>query len=248
LDSGSITNLFGTSDINYKMTEKHRISGLAIASLVFGLLFFIPLVSGILATIFGIKAYFTIRNSDGYILGKNIALSGIILGSIQLLVFLSGVFYIVDQHQQAVVTQSGKIVREAYPGFHAKIPYVEKVYFYPMYKQFKFETAPTKLLLSTKEVVTASIGVQWKVCDPNAVFNSSRRDFNQSSIELVISEFLIHGLRDEAYKYNNIEQLLKPIDQYKTVFEKATSDLNKKFGVCLIKYDEQNYLKLSISG
>ena len=75
------------------MTEKHRISGLAIASLVFGLLFFIPLVSGILAMIFGIKAYFATRNSDGYILGKNIALSGIVLGSIQLLVLISGVLH-----------------------------------------------------------------------------------------------------------------------------------------------------------
>ena len=43
--------------------------------------------------IFGIKAYFATRNSDGYILGKNIALSGIVLGSIQLLVLISGVLH-----------------------------------------------------------------------------------------------------------------------------------------------------------
>lgn len=239
------------------MTLKYRISGLAIASLVFGMLFFIPLISAVLATVFGIKAYFSIRNSDGYILGKNVAISGIVLGGIQLfvwcMVFFSGLFYIVEQNQQAVVTQSGKVVRESYPGFHTKIPFMEKVYFYPKDNIFNFNIEPDKFLLRSKTPVLISIGVRWQVCNPVSMYRAFNGTFDQSNIQLIVSQVLRDKFRLEVYKYNNAadlansDDIVKELytDKYKGLFEESSLQLREKFGICLVAFDNESYFKLA---
>lgn len=236
------------------MKLEYRISHLAIASLVFGMLFYIPLISGILATIFGIKAYFSIKKSDGNILGKNIAISGIVLGGLQLfiwcLILFSGIFYIVEQNQQAVVTYSGKFIRESYPGFHVKIPFIEKVYFYPAkHNHFTFETEPTKIFIKTKEAVMVSVGVKWAVCDVKTVFNTLNGFSNPSSVQTIISSVLFDNIRLEAFKYDSVSEFRNPSDQYEKLLNESNSVLYKKYGICLIRYDaKSDWLKLSISG
>lgn len=54
-------------------------SGLAIASLIFGLLFFVPF-GFLLAIIFGFVGLSKIKDSDGQLKGKGMAITGIILG------------------------------------------------------------------------------------------------------------------------------------------------------------------------
>ncbi len=59
-------------------------SGLAVASLVMGILSFtaFPILPGILAVIFGHSALSSIRSSDGRLTGDGLAMAGLILGYI----------------------------------------------------------------------------------------------------------------------------------------------------------------------
>jgi len=242
------------------MTQNYRISGLAIASLVFGMLFFIPLIGSVLALVLGIKAYFSIRNSDGYVLGKNIAISGIFLGGIQLflwcMVLFSGFFYIVEQNEQAVVTYSGKVVREEYPGFHTKIPFMEKVYFYPKDKMFKLDIEPTQFILNTRQPVMIAIGLRYRVCKPEAVFNAFHGNFDQASIHAVITQIVLDRFRSEVSKYNNVSELYNSVDKYKAlytdkhekIYDESSSYLRDKYGICLVSYDAKDYFNLSTPG
>ncbi|CAA6680002.1 MULTISPECIES: DUF4190 domain-containing protein [unclassified Lentimonas] len=61
------------------MSNKQKTSGLAIASLVLGLCFFIPF-GFLLAIIFGFVALSKVKDSNGELKGKGLAISGIVLG------------------------------------------------------------------------------------------------------------------------------------------------------------------------
>ena len=75
-----------------------RIPGLAVASLVLGIVAFIVPVLGILAAIlalvFGVKAKNRIDASRGALSGNGIAISGIVCGAVGLAVALAGLFFI----------------------------------------------------------------------------------------------------------------------------------------------------------
>jgi len=71
--------------------EKSR--GTAIASLIFGLFFWIPLlnlISGVLAIYLGVKSLIKIRREPTKYCGKGFAITGIILGAIVYVTYLTG--------------------------------------------------------------------------------------------------------------------------------------------------------------
>ncbi|MBS3113942.1 DUF4190 domain-containing protein [Candidatus Woesearchaeota archaeon] len=68
-------------------------NGTAIASLVFGLFFWIPLInfiSGALAVYLGIKSLIRIRRDPAKYFGKGFAITGIILGALVYVTYLTG--------------------------------------------------------------------------------------------------------------------------------------------------------------
>ncbi len=73
-----------------EVTKQLKTSGLAIASLVLGILFFVPFAP-LLAIIFGIIARHIISKSKGTLKGKGMAHAGFVLGSIYIIVVLAAV-------------------------------------------------------------------------------------------------------------------------------------------------------------
>jgi len=68
--------------------------GTAVASFVFGLLFWIPLInliSGVLAVYLGIKSLIKIKKEPNKYGGKRFAITGIMLGCFVYLLYLSGI-------------------------------------------------------------------------------------------------------------------------------------------------------------
>lgn len=74
-----------------------KIPGLAVASLVLGIVAFIApvlgLIAAILALVFGVKAKNRIDASGGALTGSGVAISGIVCGSVGLAVSLAGLFF-----------------------------------------------------------------------------------------------------------------------------------------------------------
>jgi len=76
--------------VKEEITKQPKTSGLAIASLVLGILSFIP-PAPLLAIIFGIVARHIISKSKGTLKGKGLAHAGFVLGSLYIIVVLSAV-------------------------------------------------------------------------------------------------------------------------------------------------------------
>src|SRR5690242_7472396 len=73
-------------DYDHPRREEAVTSGKAIASLICGLLFCIPILPSILAIIFGALGLRDIGRSRGRLSGQGLAISGLVLGSVGLVV------------------------------------------------------------------------------------------------------------------------------------------------------------------
>jgi modulator of FtsH protease HflK len=106
------------------------------------------------------------------------------------LIVVLGTVYQVDAEEVGVVMRFGKVVRQADPGLHGKLPLIEQVRKVPIQRQLKeefgfrtdegregagrYRTVPPEALMLTGDlnVVHAEWVVQYRVIDPNAyLFN-----------------------------------------------------------------------------
>lgn len=70
--------------VKEEITKQPKTSGLAIASLVLGILFFVPLAP-LVAIVFAIFALITISKSKGELKGEGMAIAGLVLGGLMIL-------------------------------------------------------------------------------------------------------------------------------------------------------------------
>ncbi len=90
--AGTVTgSMAGATSPVYQLP---RTSGLAVASLVLGLLWLCG-IGSLLATIFGAVALSQISRSNGTVTGKGLALAGLILGTLGMLLIALGVLGII---------------------------------------------------------------------------------------------------------------------------------------------------------
>ena len=66
----------------YGAPARPKVAGLAVASLVFGIVGFagLPLVAPILALVFGYVALSQIKKANGWLTGRGMAIAGVVLG------------------------------------------------------------------------------------------------------------------------------------------------------------------------
>lgn len=94
---------------------------------------------------------------------------------IALLVVLSGVFFIVDETQQVVVTQFGRPIGEAIkdPGVHMKIPFIQDTHFFE--KRFlEWNGDPNQVPTKDKRFVLVDTYARWRIVDPLLFFQRLR--------------------------------------------------------------------------
>ena len=216
--------------------DKPRISFLAIASLVTGMLFFIPIVTGIAAILLGAFAVKAINKSKGIILGKGIAYTGIGLGTIHgtfwLLVFYAGLTYLVDVDQSAVVLRGGDAQRVVNSGLHYKIPFIESVEYYPTERIQSLDSKTGVLLFSSREAHSLDYRLLWKVCSADKAYIKFG-PFRKSLFEEWISLEVTNALRGVAVYKSNPKELVADY----TILKDAENDLNNELnatGVCVV--------------
>lgn len=94
-----------------------RTSGLAIASLVCGLVsFFLFALPSVIAIILGHSARSKIKKSEGKLLGKNMALTGLICGYASLFMVASIVTWVVLDHKESNYNKAAEIAEEVRRG------------------------------------------------------------------------------------------------------------------------------------
>lgn len=216
--------------------QKSRISKSAITSLVAGMLFFIPLITGFIAIVFGTMAIKAITKNNGVLIGKGVALAGIVLGSLSLLVWgfilFSNAVYIIGPNEEAVVFRGNEQTHIVNPGLHYLTPGIETVKIYDLSKIYSNNTGIQKYFLFNREAVELDVNFQWRICVPEEHADNFLYVDTQSSGD-AISKEITNVIRNVLFQEKVID--IKEIESEKiyNAVRKMFEDRAKLYGVCL---------------
>ncbi len=186
------------------------------------------------------------------------------------LLFIFAVFssaYILDETQQAVITQFGKPVKvEKEAGLHFKIPFIQQVHYFPK-NILEWDGDPGQIPTKDKTFIWVDTFARWRIADPLKFFQTVNNeiaaqarldDIIDSAVRNVISSYpLIETVRLSNRKLDTFEVVLgeelkitlpkvkvgrrKILEMIK---EQAASKL-KEFGIELIDVDIKrvNYIE-----
>ncbi len=136
----------------------------------------------------------------------------VILG---LIVLLSATF-VVDETEQAIITQFGKPVGDPIvePGFHFKIPLIQKVHFFD--KRFlAWDGAPNQIPTKDKRFIWVDSYGRWRIIDP-LLFYQRVRDERGAQTRL---DDILDGETRNAIANNNLVEIVRSTNRELEVSE-----------------------------
>lgn len=88
-------------------------------------------------------------------------------------IILNAVF-IVQQNEQCVITQFGKLVRiELDPGLSAKIPFIQEVIYYDT-RLLSHDVEPTEIVTKDKRTLVIDNFAKWRITDPGKFYQRAK--------------------------------------------------------------------------
>ena len=134
------------------------------------------------------------------------------------IVILSGAFYIVDEAEQVVITQFGKIIGEPVtePGLHFKTPFIQEAKTFPK-RLLDWEGEKTVIKTIEQKFIYVEVFARWRVTDPKLFLQTvaGRIEIAQSRLDAVIDPIV----RDVIAKYELAE--LVRSDTERTIYERV---------------------------
>jgi membrane protease subunit HflC len=103
---------------------------------------------------------------------KKIIVTLVVIAVIFIGIAAAGPFYVIDEGEQAVIVQMGKLVSVITDaGFHFKVPFIDDVVRYPkriMAMDGEQRSMPTK----EKQYIWVDVTARWKIADPSKFYES----------------------------------------------------------------------------
>jgi modulator of FtsH protease HflC len=130
-------------------------------------------------------------------------LAAVIAVLLVLLLVLSGAFYVVDQTEQAIITQFGQPVGNPVtePGLHFKIPFTQSVNI--LDKRFlEWDGAPVAIPTRDKTYIRVDTFARWRIDDPKTYFV---RLHDERSAQSRLEDILGSETRNSIAKHDLIE-------------------------------------------
>jgi membrane protease subunit HflC len=96
----------------------------------------------------------------------------VVIGIIIIAVFIMGPFYVINEGEQAVIVQMGRItdvVTDA--GLHVKVPFIDEVVKYPK-KILAWNGEQKGIPTREKQYIRVDVTARWKVADPKKFYES----------------------------------------------------------------------------
>jgi membrane protease subunit HflC len=105
---------------------------------------------------------------------KKLILSFIVI--LAAIIVLSNSIYVVDEGQQAIVTQFGAPVGESHlAGLNFKLPFVQKVMYFE-HRILKWDGAPNQIPTKDKKFIWVDTTARWRIADPLLYFKTVKND------------------------------------------------------------------------
>ena len=130
---------------------------------------------------------------------------GVILGLVVLaaLLVLSGVFYVVDETQQVIITQFGEPVGDPVvaSGLHVKLPFVQRVIRFE--KRFlEWDGFPNQVPTRDRRFIWVDTYARWRISDPLLFFQRLR---DERGAQSRLDDILDGGTRNAVARHDLIE-------------------------------------------
>jgi len=149
--------------------------------------------------------------------GNNIKVG--VLAVVAIAIFLVyGSVYVIDETQQVVVTQFGRIVGEAKkePGLQFKVPFIQKANYFP--KNFlEWDGDPGQVPTKDKTYIWVDTYARWKISDPIVYFQTVKDEF--SALKR-LDDIIDPAVRDLISSYPLVESVRntdRPMDTFDVV-------------------------------
>ena len=137
-------------------------------------------------------------------MNRTIILVAIAVVALVAIVILSGSLYIVDEAEQVVITQFGKIIGEPVtePGLHFKTPFVQEARTFPK-RLLDWEGDKTVIKTIEQKFIYVEVFARWRISDPKLFLQTvaGRIEIAQSRLDAVIDPVV----RDVIAKYTLAE-------------------------------------------
>jgi len=156
----------------------------------------------------------------------------IIVFIIVILVLLSGGVYTVDETEQVVVTQFGKLVGEPIrtPGLKFKIPFIQNVNYFPKNLQ-EWDGDPGQIPTLDKTFILVDTFARWKITDPLKFFQTVS---NMTGAQSRLDDIIDAAVRNFITSYPLLETVRKT-DRELDTFELGLEDIRDKRDLGTVK-------------
>jgi membrane protease subunit HflC len=130
----------------------------------------------------------------------------VIIFIVVLLIVISSALYILDERQQAIITQFGDPIGEAITnaGLHIKIPFIQKVHYFEK-RILEWDGDPKQIPTSDKRYIWLDTFSRWKIVDPLKFYQTVRNEtFAHGRLDDIIS-----GTTRDVISSNSLIELVR---------------------------------------
>ncbi len=125
------------------------------------------------------------------------------LGIILLLLLMGNPFFIVNEYEQAIITQFGKPIGQPIKkaGFYFKLPFIQKVNYFEK-RILEWDGYPSQIPTKDKKYIWVDTTARWKIEDPLIFFKSV---YNEKGAQARLDDIIDAAVRDLVTSHNLIE-------------------------------------------
>ncbi len=130
----------------------------------------------------------------------------VIIFVVALLIVISSALYILDERQQAIITQFGDPIGDAITnaGLHIKIPFIQKVHYFEK-RILEWDGDPKQIPTSDKRYIWLDTFSRWKIVDPLKFYQTVRNEtFAHGRLDDIIS-----GTTRDVISSNSLIELVR---------------------------------------
>ncbi|MGA1796664.1 MAG: protease modulator HflC [bacterium] len=146
--------------------------------------------------------------------------------AVLILIVVFSATYVVNETQQAIVTQFGKPVGDPVtePGIHLKTPFIQKVYYFD--KRFlEWDGYPNQIPTKDKRFIWVDTYARWRIADPLLFFQRVRDEQGGHSR----LDDIVDGETRNAVAKHDLIELVRSSNRDLQVTEEAVSEEEKSF-------------------
>ncbi len=149
--------------------------------------------------------------------GNNIKIGGVLIVVLAAILF-TGSVYVIDETQQVVITQFGRIVGDAKkdPGIEFKIPFIQKANFFPK-NLLEWDGDPGQVPTKDKTYIWVDTYARWRISDPIVYFQTVKDEF--AALKR-LDDIIDPAVRDLISSYPLVESVRntdRPMDTFEVV-------------------------------